>query len=68
MGARALRLPSIAFSGRRSDKGALDSKRSHETRDRMGHATYQSLVEEINRLYRGLREERGERPPLANGQ
>lgn len=32
------------------------------------HEAYQSFVEEIDRFYRGLREQRGEWPPLPNGQ
>lgn len=71
MDAPALRPPSVAFSDRRSDKWAFGSERSHGTLHKgpkWSRGAYQGLVEEIDRFDRGLREECGERPPLADGQ
>ena len=68
--ARELPPQSIAFSGQKSDNGVLESKKEVTTRRRrtMLRKAYQSLVEEINGFYRGLRKQRGEWAPLADGQ
>lgn len=65
MDGRALPPPSIAFSGRRSDKSEFVVKAGAIER---AWSFYQSLVEEINRFYRGVRKQRGEWSPLADGQ
>ena len=66
MDGRALPPPSIAFSGRRSDKKGVGGQSGRGNGARV--EVYQSLVEEIDRFHRGMRKQRGERSPLADGQ